>query len=268
MEMLIERGLAEQRVDKVFNGVNYERQFGFFNPIKYGKIPITIIGAGAIGSFTCLNLAKVGFHDITVYDDDIVSEENIPNQFYPFDAIGKEKVFALQKFIGEFTGVDIKPVPEKFTEGEIGGGLVICAVDSMVSRLWVVDAFGKGIADSEVGMLGLIDGRMGGLVYRIYTCHPSQQSIQEYRKNWYPDSQAAIEKCTEKAIIFNVGEIAAKIAALSVRMVMGQEVPSEIIGDMVSFQTMVTESKANAAHAKEPTPADSKEVTNESAQQS
>ena len=32
--------------------------------------PITIIGAGAIGSFVALSLAKMGFDDITVYDFD------------------------------------------------------------------------------------------------------------------------------------------------------------------------------------------------------
>jgi tRNA A37 threonylcarbamoyladenosine dehydratase len=56
--------------------------------------PITVVGAGAIGSFTVLTLAKMGFNNITVFDDDEIDFVNINNQFYRISDIGKKKVDA------------------------------------------------------------------------------------------------------------------------------------------------------------------------------
>ena len=51
-------------------------------PVEILDEPINIIGAGAVGSFTALTLAKMGFAQIAVWDDDVVSEENLNAQFF------------------------------------------------------------------------------------------------------------------------------------------------------------------------------------------
>ena len=43
---------------------------------------INIYGAGSIGSYTALTLAKLGFKNIAVFDNGFVDEENIAPQFY------------------------------------------------------------------------------------------------------------------------------------------------------------------------------------------
>ena len=60
------------------------RQFDLIPEDVLGE-PITIIGVGAIGSWTTLALAKMGFQNLTVFDDDKVSIENMNSQFYPMN---------------------------------------------------------------------------------------------------------------------------------------------------------------------------------------
>ena len=59
--------------------LDISRHKELFNPY-YFNTPVTIIGAGATGSWLALMLAKLGIQDITVYDFDVVEEHNVPNQ--------------------------------------------------------------------------------------------------------------------------------------------------------------------------------------------
>ena len=74
----------------------YHRQLDILDP-KSMDVPVTIIGAGATGSFTALSLAKMGIRNITIYDFDTVEEHNLPNQFYRQCDLGKRKVEALRE---------------------------------------------------------------------------------------------------------------------------------------------------------------------------
>ena len=64
-------------------------------PLNVLNKPVTIIGCGAIGSFLGLQLAKMGMTNLTFFDHDTVSIENMSNQFYPRSAIGQNKASAL-----------------------------------------------------------------------------------------------------------------------------------------------------------------------------
>ena len=59
----------------------FQRQLDLANPAQL-KVPITILGAGAVGSFTTLTLAKLGCSSLTVYDPDTVEVHNLPNQYF------------------------------------------------------------------------------------------------------------------------------------------------------------------------------------------
>ena len=87
--------------------LNISRHMELFNPYEF-KTPITIIGAGATGSWLALALAKLGVEDITVWDFDIVEEHNIPNQAFGIQNIGFPKVTALQGNIKRDTNTMIK----------------------------------------------------------------------------------------------------------------------------------------------------------------
>jgi len=201
--------------------MDFTRQLDIFNPDRHGDTPISLIGAGSVGSMVAILLGKVGFKKIEVWDKDKVEPHNLPNQFFFLHSIGQPKVEALQNVVDEMTGVRIKIHKEHYKSQTLKG-IVITALDSMKARKMVFDQFLK-----QSTTLGMIDPRMGGLDYRVYTIRP-----QEHAKwAWYPDEGAVQERCTEKSIIFNVSGIAALVVSSACKLASGQPYPNEVIGE-------------------------------------
>lgn len=178
-------------------------------PLNTLKMPIHIVGAGAIGSFTALMLAKMGMEDITVYDNDMVSIENMNNQFYRFSDIGKPKVTALAELVNDFTGVRIKPFNgrwEKEKPSELRG-IVISAADSMQVRK---DLFEHCMADFRINWF--LDSRMGSESALMYVMNPQRERDQvSYLKTTYSDADAAQERCTAKSTIYTANMLSGHV---------------------------------------------------------
>jgi Dinucleotide-utilizing enzymes involved in molybdopterin and thiamine biosynthesis family 2 len=166
-------------------------------PIDILDTPITIVGAGAIGSWTALGLAKSGFKKLAVFDHDDVDIVNMSSQFYGVSDIGKPKAHALADRIHEMTGESITAIPEKW-QGMKMRGIVVMAVDSMAVR--------KAIYEAHKGSLNtpwLIDARMGAEVALLYTINPaSSKDCEDYEKTLYSDAEAVQEKCTAKSTTY------------------------------------------------------------------
>ena len=166
---------------------------------------IIVVGAGAIGSFTVLSLAKMGFHNITVYDFDTVENENIGAQFYSVDSIGKPKVVALKEMVKNFTGIEINAVERKVTDKDPieQADFVIAALDSMSARKLVFDRF--------IGKY-LIDPRMSAEYATLHVVKlSSRDSTDNYSKTLYSDEEAVHERCTAKTTIYTVLLIAGQV---------------------------------------------------------
>lgn len=170
---------------------------------------ITIIGAGAIGSFTTLSLVKMGFQNVTVIDYDIVDTMNMSCQLYRFKDIGRPKVYALKTIVEDFTNISINIVNDKYTNALITSDILISAVDSMTVR--------KAIWDSckNVGFVKkLIDPRMSSEFALLYVMDPSnEQDIKSYEKTLYTDENAMQERCTNKATIYCAGVLSGLVCA-------------------------------------------------------
>jgi len=102
-------------------------------PLEKLNIPITVIGAGAIGSAAVVALAKMGCSNLTVWDDDLLEEVNIPNQLCRTDMVGKPKVEALAELTKNLTDTQIQTENRRY-HGQRLLGLVVAAVDSMEGR--------------------------------------------------------------------------------------------------------------------------------------
>jgi molybdopterin/thiamine biosynthesis adenylyltransferase len=160
--------------------------------------PVTIIGAGAIGGWTTLALAKMGFTDLTVWDGDKVDVVNLNSQFYRFKDVGRNKVDALKDLVKEFTGVDISENSRHYGSG-IFSGVVVSAVDSMAARstIW------QNHREVSPHTKAIIDPRMGAQEALLYVIDPRVRAdIEAYEKTLYSDSQAVQERCTAKATIY------------------------------------------------------------------
>lgn len=214
--------------------LRFRRQLDLLPLDKLG-VPITVIGAGAVGSFTTLTLAKMGFTDLTVYDDDIVDSHNLSNQMYRLEDLGRLKVDALADLVRSFEGIEIRTVPTRFASGRLSG-VVIGAVDSMASRqvIWEAMRF-----DPSVGLF--IDARMGGLVSIVRAVRPtSPADVRRYEASLHADDDAIQEPCTARAILFTVLALASTIARLVRAEVVGLELPREVVQDHALALQLVT----------------------------
>lgn len=195
------------------------------------KTPVYIIGAGSIGSFVALTLAKMGFPDITVQDMDTVEEHNIPAQFYPEDSVGQSKVDALKSMVKAFAGVDLKVEGEPWdihSRLPPNIGLLVVAVDNMDLRKDIYTQWGHRVPY-------YIEARMGAEVARVYAIKTDVEHERcFYAGTLYPQSEAGPERCAYKTIIYTVLGCASIMAGIAKRIVMAQSFPSEVVYDFVT----------------------------------
>ena len=192
---------------------------------------ILIIGAGAIGSYYATTLAKMGFQDITVYDQDTIEDHNIANQMYPVPMIGKPKVEALAIVCMQYASVNIKPMRMFWTpEKALMADIIVSAVDDMDVRANIWNFY------KDKGIQCFVDGRMGAQVYRAYSVDMKDpKEVALYEASLYPQDEAAPEPCGQKSIIFNVLQVAGAMLAMTKQFVRSEYRPAEVIYDAVNF---------------------------------
>jgi len=213
---------------------DYWRQLDLITPGEL-KLPITVVGAGGIGSPTALALAKMGCSRLTVYDPDLVEPHNLPNQFYRLKDSARPKVEALRDLIRSFTGLEIVALQEAVSQQRLSG-LVISGVDSMSAR----QAIWQGAIRYRSTVELYIDARMGAEVCRIYSVRPSDpEDVRVYESTLYDDNQATDDACTAQAIIYNVLSIAGLIASQVKKYAKGEPLNREIIFDLKTLTLLV-----------------------------
>ena len=205
------------------------RQLDIVPPEKL-RFPITVIGAGAIGSSSVIVLAKMGCSNITVWDDDRLEEVNIPNQLCKPSMIGRAKVEAIAELTHELTEIEIKRIPRRYS-GQYLEGVIIVTVDNMTARQTV---WKRVKLNLKIPLL--IDTRMGAEFARIYTIHP--MNIEEtdfYEQNLYSNNEAERLPCSGRSIIYCPTVIAGLVALLLKQYAMNRPVQREILIDLPNF---------------------------------
>ena len=179
------------------------RHLDLLDPALAASKKIHIIGAGAIGSFTALSLAKMGFTDITVYDDDVIDPENMNCQFYPISMIERKKVDALKELISDYTMVDITTVDSRVDSTTLfQGDFLIVAVDNMKTR--------KEVFESCWATDTLIDPRMAAEYCTMEVVRQGEDT-SSYKGSLFSDSEAVQERCTAKSTIYTSIMIAGEV---------------------------------------------------------
>lgn len=180
-------------------------------PIEKLSTPICVVGAGAIGSFLVLQLVKMGFTQVTVWDMDEVSVENMSCQFFRFKDIGKNKALALQELVEDFTGVRITahPVPWFTAHAPQMKGIVVSAVDDMTVRSQIFEA----VQGMSPFVEYIIDPRMGAEFAALYVMNPHDpKDDKTYAKTLYSNEQAVQERCTAKATVYTANLLSGMIS--------------------------------------------------------
>jgi len=106
---------------------------------KLTTVPLTLCGAGALGSLLADNLARQRFRRWKVIDRDRVEEHNVGTQLYGEAEIGAWKVEALRSRLFRTAGIEIEAVSKELTERNARSllkepGIVIDAFDNSAAR--------------------------------------------------------------------------------------------------------------------------------------
>ncbi len=192
----------------------YIRQQELVDQEKLADLRVMIIGCGAVGSFTALSLCKMGVRQLILIDPDTVSVENLPNQFYREEDLGKKKTSACTEMLSQFDrDVQINTLARPFIKQKLGSDIVISSVDSMDirKRIW-----NSVVSHRKVKLL--IDPRMAAQVIQVYTANPGDpSSLKAYEATLVSD--ALEERCTARSIIYSVlplaGLVCRQVAAFA-----------------------------------------------------
>jgi hypothetical protein len=157
---------------------------------------ILLVGAGGIGSWTALCLARIGCK-ISIFDMDTIETHNLGGQLFPFNSIGSYKVAELTKTCTNFCGLDtsIYQYSEMYVETSPTNSIVIAAVDNMKGRKLIFDKW-LNIYGNDSNAI-LIDGRLLAEDYQVYAVTPNLAGA--YEKTLFLDSEVPTEMCTLKS---------------------------------------------------------------------
>ena len=179
------------------SNTRYRRQLDLIDPRTAKEFPITIIGAGGIGSWTALSLAKSGFKNITVYDHDVLEEHNISNQAYPSNHVGESKVESLNSVLNFYGADQFNVLDTKFEPGDQAEGVLVMAVDSIGARKEIFEA-----VQYNPDVTHIVDGRMGLSNINIFTFSMSDtDKIKRYKEEELDAEDVAELPCTARTTV-------------------------------------------------------------------
>lgn len=208
------------------------RQLDLINVARLDT-PIVIIGAGAVGSFTTLSLAKMGFNNLLVFDDDKIDAVNMNCQFYRPSDIGKPKVRALYELVKDFTGIDISFEQARISKERPFAGIVIICVDSMKARKDIWQSYRDG---QSMITTFYVDSRMSAENALLYSFDPRDiDRCANYDASLYSDEEAVRERCTAKSTMYTVLALSSQICAAVKNYIMDQEIPAYLAWDINKF---------------------------------
>ncbi len=181
--------------------LNFSQQKEIFNSV-YAK-PVTLIGAGSVGSQVGVMLAKMGVPKITLYDGDGVESHNIPMSAYRQNHLGHYKVAMLWDMIEECGGTEVLALSKMYT-GEPLKDTVVACVDNMEARQLIWKEVKK---NPNVDIL--VDTRVSAELISVFAiCPCDEEDIAYYEHFLYPSGEAIRPTCGRHGIIF-VGATAA-----------------------------------------------------------
>jgi hypothetical protein len=191
----------------------------FKDALWYGNdVMIILGGAGGIGSWLSLFLAKAGF-TINNYDYDTVESHNLGGQLFFVDDIGSSKVKAVENVLTELVRTDYNYYPNN---SKIDSNfripwaysstykIYVSAFDNMEARKTL---FNKFLDDPGAKLF--VDGRLLMEQMRIYTIKKGdvEKTMNYMEKHLFDDSEVEEAPCTMKQVSHGAAMIATHMTA-------------------------------------------------------
>lgn len=192
---------------------------------------VNLIGVGGIGSWTALNLARIG-HELYLIDADSVDETNVTGgQMYRNTDVSKTKVSAVETICREFgctnpiygladwyKGEELYETFER-TEGfEFFPKIIVNGLDNMKTRKQTFEDWKKycDICTEEENKQNIfIDGRLNCEMWEIFTMRgDNKRAMAKYAEEYlFSDAESPDLDCTNKQSTFGAMSISASITA-------------------------------------------------------
>jgi len=176
-----------------------------------GKHKAVIGGAGGIGSWLALFLARAGF-EIVVYDPDHVELHNLGGQLYTINDVTRHKTTALRYMIRNFANVDITEYAVKLTQSTATCPFCFSAFDNMTARRDMFEVWKRSyqFIREDTGIEPIfIDGRL--LMEQLQIFCVTKNTIEQYDQEYlFEDSEVEDAPCTMR----QTSHIAAVIGGL------------------------------------------------------
>jgi len=240
-------------MDPVQMSERFMRQIEIADPAKF-KYPVTLLGVGAIGSAAAIAIGKMGCpKGMILIDFDWFEEHNVANQLCQETVdIGVPKVAAVaelckkmghigpcaehhRKLVGENLVVRFGP-----HKGHVESarpyieGIVLSTPDSMKARkdLWALCKY-------NVAVPTVIDVRVAGMgqnvvIHTTGTMLPDD--IKRYEATLYDDSEASIDPCGARGVIFTTLIAGGIVASLVRKIQLEEPIPRTIELDVSTLQ--------------------------------
>jgi glycine/D-amino acid oxidase-like deaminating enzyme len=187
--------------------LNFSHSTKIFDP-RLAK-PVTLLGAGSVGSHVAMFLAKKGVSRLTVYDHDSIESHNVPASEYWQRDIGRYKVEALREMLREAACVEIDARRAPFTGGEPLERVVVACVDTMKARKAIWERLRSKRAQCDL----YIDTRISKELVEVYAVHPDDPEDAAFYEHFigYTDEEANLDMCGAHGIKY-VAATAARAA--------------------------------------------------------
>ncbi len=173
---------------------------------------IILIGAGGIGSWTALALARIGHQTIYVCDEDMVDETNVAGgQMYLRSQVGTRKSNAVVELCRQFGCTNYMSAMNHYTPSTGTVHHMICAVDNMEARKAGFKAWKQSYGNNPKACF--IDGRLLIETMEVFCIQGNnKEQIERYEnEHLFDDSEVEDLDCTAKQTTFSAMTIAGLI---------------------------------------------------------
>ena len=186
------------------------RDASWYGNVETLTTPIVIGGAGGIGSWLTLFLARMlSTNYIFLYDFDNVEEVNMAGQLFGKSHISLPKVDAVQEIVEEFSEfTHLSAQNEKYTVDSLKSPIMFSCFDNMEARKVMFNNWSTEAPKHENAVF--IDGRLLAEQLQVFIITP--EHARRYQRDFlFDDSEVEDTNCSYKQTSHFAAAIAAKM---------------------------------------------------------
>ena len=194
----------------------------WYEAIKKYNGSVNIIGAGGIGSWAAILVARLGLR-VHIYDADKIELVNMAGQLFRKGQIGQKKSIATCNNVHSFTDISAYSY-DFYTESSLAHPITIVGTDSMSSRKLAYRTWKKSW-ESKINPLGIfIDARLAAEEFEVIAIR-TREDMQVYESRLlFSDEEATAEVCSYKQTSFAAAMIGGTIANILANFFSNMEV--------------------------------------------